>query len=81
MDEIAISQSLTEEVYERFPNARVSLIKSAGNFSYLSRADEVVMHIKVFFFLKKFFLLKKKINIKLNSKIKSNLNQKIQVNK
>lgn len=71
MDEIAISQSLTEEVYERFPNARVSLIKSAGNFSYLSRADEVVMHIKVFFFLKKIFLIEKKINIKLKNQIKS----------
>jgi maspardin len=47
MDEVAVPLKLREEVQKFYPNARLGLLKSGGNFPYLSRADEVNMLIEV----------------------------------
>jgi len=47
MDDIALPEKLREEVYKFYPNARQAQLKDGGNFAYLSRADEVNMHIQV----------------------------------
>eukprot|EP01120_Amphizonella_sp_Union-15-10_P012515 TRINITY_DN5578_c0_g1_i1.p1 TRINITY_DN5578_c0_g1~~TRINITY_DN5578_c0_g1_i1.p1 ORF type:complete len:314 (+),score=69.93 TRINITY_DN5578_c0_g1_i1:69-1010(+) len=47
MDEVAIPDKLREEVYKFYPKARVGQLKEGGNFPYLSRADEVNMHLTV----------------------------------
>ncbi|XP_071844725.1 maspardin-like [Apostichopus japonicus] len=46
-DKCALSQSVKEEVYKCYPNARRSHLKTGGNFPYLSRDDEVNMHLQV----------------------------------
>jgi maspardin len=47
MDEVAVPAKLREELQKFYPNARLGLLKSGGNFPYLSRADEVNMLIEV----------------------------------
>jgi maspardin len=47
LDDIALPDNLREEVYKFYPDARVALLKTGGNFAYLSRADEVNMHIQI----------------------------------
>jgi len=47
LDDIALPESLREEVYKFYPDARVAHLKTGGNFPYLSRADEVNMHIQI----------------------------------
>jgi len=37
-------------MYKYYPEAKIALLKSGGSFCYLSRSDEVNMHIKVIFF-------------------------------
>eukprot|EP00732_Lithocolla_globosa_P006379 Lithocolla_globosa_v1_NODE_7375_length_954_cov_37.926585.p1 type:complete len:299 gc:universal NODE_7375_length_954_cov_37.926585:44-940(+) len=49
LDEVAISQRLREQLYKYYPEARVCLLKSGGNFPYLSRSDEVTMYMKIHF--------------------------------
>lgn len=46
-DESALSQSVKEEMYKCYPNARLAHLKSGGNFPFLSRADEVNVYIQV----------------------------------
>ncbi|MPC32293.1 Maspardin [Portunus trituberculatus] len=46
-DESALSQSVKEEMYKCYPNARLAHLKTGGNFPFLSRADEVNMYIQV----------------------------------
>lgn len=46
-DKCAIPQQLKDEVSERYPGARRALIKSGGDFPFLSRPDEINLHLKV----------------------------------
>ncbi|PWA52117.1 Maspardin [Artemisia annua] len=46
-DKCAIPQQLKDEVSERFPGARRAYIKSGGDFPFLSRPDEVNLHLKL----------------------------------
>ena len=46
-DDCALSQRVQEEMYKCYPNAKRAHLKSGGNFPYLSRADEVNLHIQV----------------------------------
>ena len=56
-DESALSQSVKEEMYKCYPNARLAHLKTGGNFPFLSRADEVNMYIQVsVFFWVKFYI-------------------------
>jgi len=47
IDDVALPENLREEVYKLYPDARVAHLKSGGNFPYLSRADEVNMHLQI----------------------------------
>jgi len=47
LDDVVLPEKLRNEVCEVYPNARKALLKSGGNFPYLSRADEINMHIEV----------------------------------
>jgi len=47
LDDSVLPENIKEEVFKYYPNARVAQLKSGGNFPYLSRADEVNMHIEV----------------------------------
>jgi len=47
LDDVALPERLRDEVYKIFPNARQALLKSGGNFPYLSRSDEFNLHIEV----------------------------------
>jgi len=47
LDDIALPENVREEVYKFYPDARVAHLKDGGNFAYISRADEVNMHIQV----------------------------------
>ncbi|KAL6573152.1 hypothetical protein OROMI_012768 [Orobanche minor] len=44
-DKCVIPRELKDEVSERFPEARRALIKSGGDFPFLSRPDEVNLHL------------------------------------
>ncbi|XP_054159506.1 maspardin-like [Oppia nitens] len=46
-DQCALSQSVREELYKLYPDARRAHLKTGGNFPYLSRWDDVIMHIVV----------------------------------
>ncbi|XP_076947364.1 uncharacterized protein LOC143619286 [Bidens hawaiensis] len=46
-DKCAIPQQLKDEVSERFPGARKAYIKSGGDFPFLSRPDEINLHLKL----------------------------------
>jgi len=47
LDDVIIPEKVRDEVYKTYPNARQALLKTGGNFPYLSRADEINMHIEV----------------------------------
>jgi len=47
LDDIALPENVREEVYKFYPEARVAHLKDGGNFAYISRADEVNMHLQV----------------------------------
>jgi len=47
LDDIALPEKVREEVYKFYPNARQAQLRDGGNFAYLSRADEINMHIQV----------------------------------
>jgi len=47
LDDIALPENVREEVYKFYPDAKVAHLKDGGNFPYLSRADEVNLHIQV----------------------------------
>lgn len=46
-DHSALSQSVRETLYKTYPGARRAHLKTGGNFPYLSRCDEVNLHIVV----------------------------------
>jgi len=46
-DEHALSQAVLNEMLKLYPNARRALLKTGGNFPYLSRSDEVNIYIQV----------------------------------
>ncbi|KAM0046025.1 putative alpha/beta hydrolase-1, maspardin [Helianthus debilis subsp. tardiflorus] len=46
-DKCAIPQQLKDEVSERFPGVRRADIKSGGDFPFLSRPDEINLHLKL----------------------------------
>ncbi|XP_033111779.1 maspardin-like [Anneissia japonica] len=46
-DNSAISQSVKDEMYKCYPDAKRAHLKSGGNFPYLSRSDEVNLHIQI----------------------------------
>ncbi|KAI3707077.1 hypothetical protein L6452_25283 [Arctium lappa] len=46
-DKCAIPQQLKDHVSERYPGARRAYIKSGGDFPFLSRPDEVNLHLKL----------------------------------
>ncbi|KAL4715000.1 hypothetical protein ACJJTC_003151 [Scirpophaga incertulas] len=46
-DESALSSQVREELYKSYPQAKLAHLKSGGNFPYLSRSDEVNLHLLV----------------------------------
>ena len=46
-DRSALSQTVREETYKCYPEAKRAHLKSGGNFPYLSRADEVNVYIRI----------------------------------
>lgn len=46
-DESALSQSVREEMYKMYPDAKRAHLKKGGNFPYLSCGDEVNMHLQI----------------------------------
>lgn len=46
-DEYALCTPVREEIYQLYPYAKLAQLKSGGNFPYLSRSEEVNLHIKV----------------------------------
>jgi len=47
LDEVAVPEKVREEVYKFYPDAKFADLKTGGNFPYLSRSDEVNMHLQV----------------------------------
>jgi len=47
IDEVAVPVKLREEVYKYYPEAKIAELKTGGNFPYLSRSEEVNMHLQV----------------------------------
>jgi len=46
-DSCALSQQVREDVYKTYPQAKLAHLKTGGNFPFLSRRDEVNMHILI----------------------------------
>lgn len=46
-DESALSSRVREDLYKSYPQAKLAHLKSGGNFPYLSRSDEVNLHLMV----------------------------------
>jgi maspardin len=46
-DRCALSQTVREETYKLYPEAKRAHLKTGGNFPYLSRPEEVNMHILI----------------------------------
>lgn len=46
-DEYALSSPVREEIYKFYPHAKLANLKSGGNFPYLSRSDEINLHLQV----------------------------------
>lgn len=46
-DDCAVDQTIKEEMYKSYPNARLAQLKSGGNFPYLSRAAEVNLYLQI----------------------------------
>lgn len=46
-DEYALSNSVREEMYKCYPNAKLAHLKNGGNFPYLSRSAEVNLHLQI----------------------------------
>ncbi|KAL2902140.1 Maspardin [Bienertia sinuspersici] len=46
-DYCAVPQQLKDEVGERYPGARRASLKSGGDFPYLSRPDEINLHLQL----------------------------------
>lgn len=46
-DDCALSPQVKEDVYKCYPQAKLGHLKTGGNFPFLSRSDEVTMHITI----------------------------------
>jgi hypothetical protein len=46
-DYCAIPQQLKDQLSERYPEARRAQLKTGGDFPFLSRSDEVNLHLQV----------------------------------
>jgi maspardin len=46
-DVCALSQPVKEELYKCYPQAKLAHLKTGGNFPFLSKSDEVNLHIMV----------------------------------
>ncbi|KAM3963189.1 maspardin [Aphomia sociella] len=46
-DESALSSQVREELYKSYPEAKRAHLKNGGNFPYLSRSDEVNLHLLI----------------------------------
>ena len=46
-DDCALSQQVKDDVYKCYPQAKLAHLKTGGNFPFLSRTDEVTMHITI----------------------------------
>lgn len=46
-DYCAIPQQLKDQLSERYPEARRAYLKTGGDFPFLSRPDEVNLHLQV----------------------------------
>jgi maspardin len=46
-DEYALSNQVSENLCKSYPLAKRAHLKSGGNFPYLSRSDEVNLHLQV----------------------------------
>ncbi|CAG9795772.1 unnamed protein product [Diatraea saccharalis] len=46
-DENALSAQVREDMYKSYPQAKLAHLKSGGNFPYLSRSDEVNLHLLI----------------------------------
>lgn len=46
-DDSALSSNVREDMYKSYPHAKLAHLKSGGNFPYLSRSDEVNLHLLV----------------------------------
>ena len=46
-DPCALSNTVKEEVYKCYPDARRAHMKDGGNFPYLSRPEEVNLYLQV----------------------------------
>ncbi|PRP81827.1 alpha/beta hydrolase fold-1 domain-containing protein [Planoprotostelium fungivorum] len=47
LDDVSVPRKMREDLLKYYPDAKLAELKSGGNFSYLSRADEVNLHIQV----------------------------------
>lgn len=55
-DEYALCSPVREEIYDAFPSGKLAQMKTGGNFVYLSKHEEVNVHIKVRLVAKILFL-------------------------
>lgn len=46
-DDYALNSPIKENIYKEYPEAKLAQLKSGGNFPYLSRSDEVNLHLQV----------------------------------
>lgn len=46
-DECALSAHVRDDLYKCYPHAKLAHLKSGGNFPYLSRSDEVNLHLMI----------------------------------
>ncbi|KAI9560687.1 hypothetical protein GHT06_011637 [Daphnia sinensis] len=46
-DDCAIASPVSEDMYRSYPHASMAHLKNGGNFPYLSRCDEVNLHLQV----------------------------------
>lgn len=55
-DYSAVPQQLKEQLNERYPGARRAVLKTGGDFPFLSRPDEVNLYLQVFLRMHLLFL-------------------------
>lgn len=46
-DDYALGSPIKEKIYTEYPDAKLAQLKSGGNFPYLSRSEEVNLHLQV----------------------------------
>lgn len=46
-DDYALTSPIKEEIYHMYPQAKLAQLKSGGNFPYLSRHEEVNIHLQI----------------------------------